>query len=35
MTGVTVFRFRNGMIQEGWWQWDNVSVMRQLGLVRL
>ncbi|MFC6598373.1 ester cyclase [Kitasatospora paranensis] len=35
MTGVTIFRFQDGMIQEGWWQWDNVSVMRQLGLLRL
>ncbi|PBC71920.1 steroid delta-isomerase-like uncharacterized protein [Streptomyces sp. TLI_235] len=35
MTGMTVFRFEDGMICEGWWNWDNMAMMRQLGLVRM
>ncbi|MFD9127984.1 ester cyclase [Kitasatospora sp. NPDC059571] len=35
MTGMTVFRFKDGMVQEGWWQWDRMSMMRQLGLLRM
>ncbi|MEV7179915.1 ester cyclase [Kitasatospora sp. NPDC093679] len=35
MTGMTVFRFREGMICEGWWNWDNMAMMRQLGLLRM
>ncbi|WP_434595172.1 ester cyclase [Streptomyces sp. A5-4] len=31
MTGTTVFRFHDGMIQEGWWHFDAVGLMRQLG----
>ncbi|UKY50911.1 ester cyclase [Streptomyces inhibens] len=31
MTGVTTFRFRDGKIQEGWWHYDLVRLMRQLG----
>jgi len=33
MTGTTTFRFRDGKIQEGWWNWDNLGMMRQLGLL--
>lgn len=32
MTGVTIFRFRDGRIAEGWWNWDLLGMMRQLGL---
>lgn len=35
MTGTTIFRFRDGRIQEGWWNWDNLGMMRQLGFVRV
>ncbi|MEV6207758.1 ester cyclase [Kitasatospora sp. NPDC051914] len=35
LTGSTTFRFKDGMICEGWWHWDNMSMMRQLGLVRM
>ncbi|MEV6671243.1 ester cyclase [Streptomyces sp. NPDC051162] len=35
MTGVTVFAFRDGRIQEGWWTYDLLRLARQLGLVRL
>lgn len=31
MTGTTVFRFEDGMIKEGWWHYDAVHLMRQLG----
>ncbi|MFF3452987.1 ester cyclase [Streptomyces sp. NPDC002730] len=31
MTGTTVFRFQDGKIQEGWWHYDVMSLMRQLG----
>ncbi|MBP0455549.1 ester cyclase [Kitasatospora sp. RG8] len=31
--GTTTFRFRDGMICEGWWQWDVMSLMRQLGVL--
>lgn len=31
MTGTTVFRFKDGMIQEGWWHEDLMGLMRQLG----
>ncbi|MCM2580422.1 ester cyclase [Streptomyces meridianus] len=32
MSGVTIFRFRDGKIAEGWWNWDLLGMMRQLGL---
>jgi hypothetical protein len=35
MTGATIFRFRDGKIQEGWWNWDTLGLLRQLGLVKL
>lgn len=31
MTGTTIFRFRDGRIQEGWWHEDIMGLMRQLG----
>lgn len=31
MTGTTIFRFRDGKIQEGWWHMDALGLMRQLG----
>ncbi|MFJ4689818.1 ester cyclase [Streptomyces sp. NPDC088766] len=33
MTGTTWQRFRDGMICEGWWQYDRVGLMRQLGVL--
>ncbi|MEU9142642.1 ester cyclase [Streptomyces sp. NPDC048349] len=32
-TGSTTFRCKDGMIAEGWWHYDILSVMRQLGLM--
>jgi steroid delta-isomerase-like uncharacterized protein len=31
MTGVTIFRFADGRIQEGWWHWDALGLLRQIG----
>ncbi|MFD9335938.1 ester cyclase [Streptomyces sp. NPDC060028] len=31
MTGTTVFRCEDGMIKEGWWHYDAMGLMRQLG----
>lgn len=31
MTGVTIFRFHDGKVQEGWWHYDILRLMRQLG----
>ncbi|WP_406199164.1 ester cyclase [Kitasatospora sp. NBC_01560] len=31
--GTTTFRFADGMIKEGWWQWDVMGLMRQLGMM--
>ncbi|EFE67614.1 MULTISPECIES: ester cyclase [Streptomyces] len=34
MTGTTIFRFGgNGKIVEGWWQYDRLGLMTQLGVV--
>ncbi|MFJ7944905.1 ester cyclase [Streptomyces sp. NPDC096354] len=33
MTGTTIFRFRDGRIQEGWWHKDLMGLMRQLGVL--
>ncbi|WP_371654236.1 MULTISPECIES: ester cyclase [unclassified Streptomyces] len=33
MTGTTVFRCKDGKIQEGWWHEDALSLMKQLGAV--
>ncbi|MEV5278686.1 ester cyclase [Streptomyces sp. NPDC051994] len=32
MTGTTIFRFKNDRIQEGWWHYDAMKLMRQLGI---
>ncbi|MEU3721931.1 ester cyclase [Streptomyces sp. NPDC031705] len=31
MTGTTVFRCEDGMIKEGWWHYDAMGLMKQLG----
>ncbi|MFB7466636.1 ester cyclase [Streptomyces sp. NPDC056224] len=31
MTGTTVFRCEDGMIKEGWWHYDAMGLMRQMG----
>ncbi|WP_395295921.1 ester cyclase [Kitasatospora hibisci] len=31
--GTTTFRFEDGKIKEGWWHWDVMGVMRQLGMM--
>ncbi|MFG2285772.1 ester cyclase [Streptomyces sp. NPDC048595] len=33
MTGTTTFRFHDGVIQEAWWHYDVLGLMRQLGAV--
>ncbi|WP_144122763.1 ester cyclase [Catellatospora sichuanensis] len=33
MTGIAIFRFEDGKVKEAWWNWDNLSLYRQLGLV--
>ncbi|MEU8568064.1 ester cyclase [Streptomyces pathocidini] len=35
MTGVTVFRFQDGLIQEGWWNYDILRLLRQLDAVEM
>ncbi|MBT2386792.1 ester cyclase [Streptomyces sp. ISL-11] len=35
MEGVTIYRFREGRIQEGWWIFDMLRLLRMLGAVRL
>lgn len=30
MTGTTIFRFKDGKIQEGWWHYDTMGLMRRL-----
>jgi steroid delta-isomerase-like uncharacterized protein len=35
MVGTTTFRFAGGRIKEGWWHYDNLGMMRQLGVVQL
>jgi predicted ester cyclase len=33
MTGTTIFRCHNGVIREGWWHYDLMGLMRQLGAI--
>ncbi|MGW1374868.1 ester cyclase [Streptomyces sp. NPDC002446] len=33
MTGTTTFRFHDGKIREGWWHYDLMRLMRQLGVL--
>lgn len=35
ITGCTTFTCTDGVITEGWWNWDSLSMMRQLGLVTM
>lgn len=35
MSGTTTFAFSEGKITEGWWVWDTLGLMRQLGFVQL
>ncbi|WP_329313551.1 ester cyclase [Streptomyces sp. NBC_01262] len=35
MVGTTTFRFADGRIKEGWWHYDNLGMLRQLGVVQL
>jgi len=35
VTGTTIVRFQDGKIAEDWWQWDNLGMLRQLGMVRM
>ncbi|MFE3181685.1 ester cyclase [Streptomyces violascens] len=32
MTGTTIFRFKNDRIQEGWWHYNVMGLMKQLGI---
>ncbi|MEV4612896.1 ester cyclase [Kitasatospora sp. NPDC049258] len=31
--GMTMFRFEDGMVKEGWWSWDSVAMMQQMGMM--
>ncbi|WP_441247131.1 ester cyclase [Kitasatospora sp. McL0602] len=31
--GVTIFRFEDGKVKDGWWSWDAIAMMRQLGMM--
>jgi steroid delta-isomerase-like uncharacterized protein len=33
MTGVVIFRFADGMIQEASWNWDTLGLLRQIGAI--
>jgi steroid delta-isomerase-like uncharacterized protein len=33
ITGITIHRFADGKIQEGWWNWDTLGMMQQVGAV--
>lgn len=35
ITGMTIHRLRNGKIQEGWFNWDFLGELRQIGVVTL
>ena len=35
LTGMTIHRLRNGKIQEGWFNWDFLGELRQIGVVTL
>lgn len=32
LTGISIDKIRDGMIVEGWTQWDNLGLMQQLGV---
>lgn len=33
VVGVTIHRFAGGKIQEGWWNWDTMGLMQQVGAI--
>jgi steroid delta-isomerase-like uncharacterized protein len=33
ITGITIHRFADGKIQEGWWNWDTLGMMQQIGAI--
>lgn len=33
ISGITIHRFADGKIQEGWWNWDTIGLMRQIGAI--
>jgi steroid delta-isomerase-like uncharacterized protein len=33
LTGLVIFRFADGMIQEAWWNWDTLGLLRQIGAI--
>jgi predicted ester cyclase len=33
--GTTTFRFRGSRIQEGWWDWDGLGMLRNTGVIKL
>lgn len=35
VTGTTAFRFEDGKIKEGWWHWDFLGMLSQLGVIDL
>lgn len=35
MTGITIHRLREGKIAEGWWNWDNLGMLRQVGVIQM
>lgn len=35
ITGTTTFTFRDNKITEGWWHWDTLGMLRQLGVIEL
>ena len=32
-TGMTIMRFGGGKIEEAWWNWDTLGLMRQVGAI--
>jgi steroid delta-isomerase-like uncharacterized protein len=32
-TGLSVFRLRDGQIVEGWYEWDTLNLLQQLGVI--
>jgi steroid delta-isomerase-like uncharacterized protein len=35
MTGTTIFRFKDGKIQEGWWYWDYFKMLQEIGAAEM
>lgn len=33
VTGTVIFRVTDGRLQEGWWNWDTLGLMQQLGAI--